>query len=257
MKLWHHFDQQNGGNDHRHEDHHQRVGHGFLDLGLEAFALFLVGRDPFQQGVQRAGLFTGIHQIAVQLIEVLRLFAQGRGEAVAGRDFLFDLVHQRTHGRVIEAFADNVERLQQRYAGFHHGRHLAREQGNVLGLDARADVEQRDGFLAHLAGVDALFAQLCLDQRRVLPAQLTGDFRAFAVGAFPGVNADFRCLDRHVQSLVTRLISSRLVMPCMALSRPEVRRSLKPSLRICSSMSSELPSAMINRCKSAVFFTTS
>ncbi|MNI42993.1 hypothetical protein D3C73_973090 [compost metagenome] len=203
LELRHHLDQQDSAHDDRHAHDDQRVGHGFLDLGLEAFAFFLVGRHPFQQGVQRAGLFPGVHQVAVQLVEILRFLAQGAGEAVARRYILFHLVDQLAHGRVIEAFTDDVEGLQQRHAGFHHGRHLPGEKGYVLGLDALAHVENRRGLPAHLAGFDTLFAQLRLDQRRVLAAQLARYLRAFPVCAFPAVDAGACCLDCHVQPFVT------------------------------------------------------
>ncbi len=257
FELRHDLDQQDPRDHCGDEDHCRWIGHGFLDLGLERFALFLVGRDPVQQRVQGTGLLAGVYQVAVQLVEILRALAQRRGEAVASGDFLLHLVHQLAHVGVVEAFANDVERLQQRHASLEHCRHLAGEEGDIQRLDALALAEYRGGFLAHLLRVDALFAQLCLDQRRALARQLATHFRAFAVLAFPSVNIGFDCLDRHVQSLVTRLISSRLVTPCITLSSPDVRRSLKPSLRICRSISSELPSAMINRCSSGVFLTTS
>ncbi|MCY1419119.1 hypothetical protein D9M71_347010 [compost metagenome] len=205
FELRHDIDQQDPGDNRRDEHHHQRVGHGFPDPGLEAFAFFLVGRDPLQKGVEGTGLLAGIHQVAIQLIEIPGLLAQGGGETAACRNFLFQFVHQLAHGRIVEALADDVEGLQQRHAGLHHRRHLPGEQGNVLGLDTLAHAENRMVFFANLARTDALLAQFRLDQRRVLSAEFAGHFCAFAVDAFPRIHADFRCLDRHVQSWVFRL----------------------------------------------------
>jgi len=68
--------------------------------------------------------------------------SRGCGKAIAGRDVLFNIVDQLAHVRVIDALADDVERLQQRHAGFHHGRHLPREQGDVHGRNLFAGAEQ-------------------------------------------------------------------------------------------------------------------
>src|SRR5690606_11338188 len=123
--------------------------------------------------------------------------------------------------------------------------------------DLLAGGKQRCGLLAHPGGVDALLAQLGLHQGGVGRAQLALHPRAAAVDAFPGKQAVLQCFLGHDYSLVTRLTSSRLVTPCMTLSRPEVRRSLKPSSRILAAISMELPSAMIRRCRAGVFLTTS
>ncbi|MNR09956.1 hypothetical protein D3C85_1261820 [compost metagenome] len=89
-ELWHHLHQQNARNQGRHQQHDQRVGHGLLDPHLEPLGLFLVARDPVQQGIQGAGLLAGIDQVAIQFIEVPGLVAQRRGQAAAPGDVLLE-----------------------------------------------------------------------------------------------------------------------------------------------------------------------
>ncbi|MNP11773.1 hypothetical protein D3C76_1039760 [compost metagenome] len=136
LKLRHHLHQQNARHQRRHQQHDHRVGHGLLDPRLEPFGLFLVGGDPVQQRIQSAGLLARIDQVAIEFIEMPRLVAHRRGKAAAPRHILLELAHQRAHVRVVEAFGDDVEGLQHGYAGFHHGRHLPGEQGDIGGLDA-------------------------------------------------------------------------------------------------------------------------
>ncbi|MDT4857962.1 hypothetical protein FQZ97_924080 [compost metagenome] len=75
MELRYHLDQQDGRNNDGHHYHRNGVVHGFLDLGLQCLGLFLIGGNAVQQGLQGAGLFAGIHQIAVKLVEVFRFLA--------------------------------------------------------------------------------------------------------------------------------------------------------------------------------------
>ncbi|MCY1300032.1 hypothetical protein D9M70_495900 [compost metagenome] len=155
------------------------------------FGLFLVGGDPVEQGLQGAGLFAGVHQVAVEIVEVLGLLAQRTGEAVAGRHLLLEFVYQLAHPWVVEAFADDVEALQQRHASPHHGCHLSGEQGDVHGFDLLAGAEQRDGLLAYPGRIDALLAQMGFYQGGVLATQFALDSGAFLVGTFPGKNTGF------------------------------------------------------------------
>ncbi|MCY1300742.1 hypothetical protein D9M70_503200 [compost metagenome] len=75
LELGNYLDQQNGGNDDGHHYYRDGVVHGLLDLGLQCLGLFLIGGNAVQQGLQGAGLFAGIHQIAVKLVEVFRFLA--------------------------------------------------------------------------------------------------------------------------------------------------------------------------------------
>jgi uncharacterized protein YerC len=116
----------------RHDEHGRRVDQRGLDLLLDRDGLFLVQRQAGQQFFQDTAGFAGLDQVAVQRVEVLRMLAKGRGQARAGLDVAADLVEQARHARVGAAAADDVEGLQQRHAGLHHRRQLAREDGDVL-----------------------------------------------------------------------------------------------------------------------------
>ena len=62
------------------------------------------------------------------------------------------------------SLADNIQRLNQRHAGLHHRRHLSGEDGDVAGFDLFLALAEQLGFLAHADRVDALLAQLDLDE---------------------------------------------------------------------------------------------
>jgi len=93
-----------------------------------------------------------------------------------------DVVEQLGHAGVGVATADDVKRLQQGYAGLHHGGHLAREQGDVLGLDLLARAHPA---LLDLGGQDALAAQGCLHLVFARGANLAAHDLAGTVLAFP------------------------------------------------------------------------
>ena len=98
-----------------------------------------MNRHALQQGFQCSGLFAGGHQVAKQLIEAARLFAQGVGQAGTCGNRLFQSLHQLTHSAVFEAFADDVEGLQQWNSGLQQRRKLASEQGDIRRFDRRCE----------------------------------------------------------------------------------------------------------------------
>ncbi|MCY1532265.1 hypothetical protein D9M68_675280 [compost metagenome] len=197
MELRNYLNQQNRGNDDSYYYHGNGVVHCLLDLGFQCLCLFLVGGDAIQQGFQCASLLTGVNQVAVKLVEIFGLLAQGVGQAVTGRDLLLHFFYQLAHGRLFEAFADDLEGLHQRHAGFHHGRHLPGEEGNVHRLDLLARTQQRRRFFAHLGGIDALLAKLRFHQCGILAGDFTFDLGAFLIGAFPGEGTCFQRFFRH------------------------------------------------------------
>lgn len=75
-----------------------------------------MNRHPFEQCFQGACLFACGNQVAIQVIKVTRLFAQRCCQATTGGNLLLQAFYQRAHLPVFEAFADDVERLQQRNA---------------------------------------------------------------------------------------------------------------------------------------------
>ncbi|MDT4849306.1 hypothetical protein FQZ97_834230 [compost metagenome] len=110
---------------------------------------------------------------------------------------MLDFFDQLAHGRFLEALADNLEGLHQRYASLHHGRHLPGEKGDVQRLDLLARVQQRGRLLAYLGRVDSLLAQLRLHQGGVLAADFPSDLGAFLIGTFPGEGTCFQRFFRH------------------------------------------------------------
>jgi len=83
-------------------------------------------------------------------------------QAHAGFDIGLDGHQQAGYRRVAVALADDVESLQQRNTGFHHGGQLAGEQRDVLfGYRSTA----ANALLLDFDDLDALAAQHCIDLR--------------------------------------------------------------------------------------------
>ena len=76
FELRNHEDQQDDRDDDGHDHDRGRIEEGLLDLLLEGLGLFLVGRDLVEQRFQRTGLFAGLDQVHVQIVEIQRVLAQ-------------------------------------------------------------------------------------------------------------------------------------------------------------------------------------
>ena len=185
LKLRHHEVQQDAGHDHRHHQDGNRVGHGLAHLFLQRLGFFLVGGNLFEQRFQGAGLFAGIDQVHVQLVEVQGVLAQGLRERGAALDVGLDAQHHLAHGRFVVTATDDLQRLHQRHAGGEHGRDLAAEHGDVEGVDLALALGEQGRGLAHRDGVDALLAQAELDEVGSRPTRLALDAVAFAIKALP------------------------------------------------------------------------
>ena len=110
------------------------------------------------------------------------MLAEGRRQRGAGLDVLADVGQQLGQARVGTAPGDDVEGLQQRHAGAHHRRQLAREHGDVLLLDGLA---ARAAPLLDLGDQDALAPQRGADDGFAAGAHLAAHDLAVAVLAFP------------------------------------------------------------------------
>jgi hypothetical protein len=99
--------------------------------------LFLVERQAVQQLLQDAAGFAGLDQVAVQRVEVLRVLAEGRGQAVP----VSTSARMSLSRRVRRGWRCRARRCRRPAAAArrpHHGGQLAREDGDVLGLDRLA-----------------------------------------------------------------------------------------------------------------------
>ena len=133
-----HEDHDHRGNDECNHDHRGRIEQRGLDLALDGEDFFLIGGKTVQQGVQNTGCLSRSHQVTEQLVEIQRVFAESLIERAAGLDFGLDVQQQLGHRRIAVALADDVEGLQQRHAGLHHGGELASEQSDVFFGDLAA-----------------------------------------------------------------------------------------------------------------------
>src|SRR5580765_3873306 len=180
----------------------------------------------------------------------------------AALDVRLDLEQEPLHRGLVVARANDLERLHERDAGAQHGRELAAEDGDVAGVDLAAG-PGCGGLLLDAGGGDALAAQFaahCLFARGHGAAL---DFLALAVAPLPVEGhvafdgADGSASLRHgAYSIVTLLISARLVRPALTFSSPERRRSHTPSLAAWSAMSMALPPFMMMRPMASVHSIT-
>src|SRR5258708_3291934 len=154
------------GDDEGHYDDRDGVEKCRLDLAFDREDLFLVSCKAVEQAVQDTGLFAGAYQVAEQRVEVQRVLAERDIQAVARFDLVLDVHGEFADRRIRMALADDIEGLKQGHTGFHHGRELPSEQGNVLVRNPAAA---------------AAFLAFDLQDRDALPAQL-GYHDIFAAG---------------------------------------------------------------------------
>ena len=62
---------QNDHDGHEHEEHDARIHHGATHLAFELHVLFVVDREPIEDGIEDAAHLAGLNQIGVECIEYL------------------------------------------------------------------------------------------------------------------------------------------------------------------------------------------
>ena len=123
------------------------------------------------------------HQVAEQRVEIQGVLLERLLQARARFDVGLDVEQQLRHRGVAVALADDIEGLQQRHARLHHGRHLPREERDVLlGDPAAAQPLSLD-----LDDPDALAAQRRVDLGFPRRTDLSAHGLAGPVLADPGV----------------------------------------------------------------------
>ena len=173
----------------------------------------------------------------------------------AAFDVGLDVEQELLHRRLVVAGADDLEGLHQRNARAQHGGELAAEYRDVAGVDLAAERVNAVRLLLDAGGGDALAAQLAAHRLLVLRDRRPLTFwplRFLSLPdheghvAFDGTDCG-ASLRHSAYSIVTLLISSRLVSPALTFSSPARRRSQTPSLMAWSLMSMALPPAMMMR----------
>ena len=205
------------------------------------------------------------------------MLAKCRRQTGARFDIRSNVGQQTCEPRVRAAPRDDVERLNQRHTGTHHGRKLARENGDVFLLDGLAAAHAA---LFHLGDQDALATQAGAHHGLTAGAHFTAN--ELAVLVFALVLEDdffdvFRGCGRHGasedvlpamvigrsvelfeghHSFVHEMISSSVVTPERTLTKPDCRKSRTPSRCACLAMSTAVPSAKMMRWISSVIGIT-
>ncbi len=141
LELRDHEQQQDDGDDDGHDHDGRGVEERLLDLLLEGLGFFLVGRNLVEQRFQRAGLFAGLHEVHVEVVEVQRMLRERFVQGSTAFDVRLDVENELLHRRLVIATADDVEGLDQRNTGSEHGRELTAEYRDVFGLDLSAGLE--------------------------------------------------------------------------------------------------------------------
>ncbi len=136
------------------------------------------------------------------------------------------------------AIANDLECLDHRNTGGHHGRQLSGKNCDIFVTDPSAGSEKVTLGLDPCWG-DALSSEVGSQSRLIGGERLAAHLLAAFVLAFPNkLDFFFACGSRNrhtsilalsIYSIVTLLISSKLVTPTFTFSNPERRRFQMPS----------------------------
>ena len=91
IELRDYEDQQDQRDDDRNHQHGCRVEQGLLDLLLESFGLFLVGRHLVEQVLERTSLLAGLDEVDVEVVEIQRVLGQRLMQRAAALDVELDI----------------------------------------------------------------------------------------------------------------------------------------------------------------------
>ena len=133
-----------GGDD----DDRDRIDHRGLDLALQLDVLLDVGREALENRVEDAARLARGNHVGEQRVEGLRMLLHRVGERRAALDVAARREDDRGEVLVLFLRAEDLEALHQRQAGVDHHRELAREDGQVLGVDALGFASARLGAAA-------------------------------------------------------------------------------------------------------------
>src|SRR5690606_17817962 len=76
LELRNDEDQQNGSHNESNHNDCRWIEQCLLDLLLQRFGFFFISGDLVEQRVQNPGLLAGLHQVAVERVEVQRMLGQ-------------------------------------------------------------------------------------------------------------------------------------------------------------------------------------
>jgi hypothetical protein len=159
-----------------------RVEQRGLDLALDGEDLFLVGREALEQGIQDPACSPAATRLQYRASKYSGYLRNACDSELPVSTSALMSSSSLATARVGVAAPDDVERLEQRHAGFHHRRELAREQGDVLLGNLAAHLEARllDARVHH-----ALAAQAGLNDGLARRAHFAANRLAIPVLSFP------------------------------------------------------------------------
>src|SRR5450830_518947 len=175
-----------------HEDReradHERVDHRRLDGAADAVFLLELRGEAVEHLVEDTAELAGADHADVQASEHLGVLGERVGEADAGLYVGADLADDLGELLVGSLLLEDVQAAQHREAGVDHGGELPREDGEVLGFDAAADLDLADAALdlVEVEDGEALVAQRGGDGGFALAVGLAGGLRASLVDCLVG-----------------------------------------------------------------------
>lgn len=136
---------------HRDDDDRRRVDHRRDDVAAQLDDLLDVGRKTLEDEVEDAARLARLDHVDEEVVEDLRVLRHRGGESGAFLDVLPGLRQDAGEVFVLLLLREDFETLHERQAGVNHHRELAREDGEVFGLDLLALAgDLRHGDLAPL-----------------------------------------------------------------------------------------------------------
>ena len=185
-------DHDDGDSANRHQHDGRRVDHRRDDVLLELDDLLDEGREALENQVQDAARLAGLDHVRVELVEDLRVARHRRRQGRALLHVLPHLLQGLLEVFVLLLLRQNVQALHEGQAGVNHHGELAREDGEVLGLDSLRPADLGDADLAPLLldgrERDLLAAQDLAQRLAVLRDALADDDLVEPVAAFEDVS---------------------------------------------------------------------
>ena len=173
-------------NDHGDAQNGDGVEQRLLDLLLQRLRFFLVRGDFVEQGLERTGLFAGLHEIDEKVVEIQGEFRERFMQRAAALDARFDVEHQLLHRWLFVTVADDLECLHHRDAGGHHGGELTAEHGDIFVGDLAAG-PKRIALRFYARGGNALTPQIGAQRGFIGGKGLAANLVSALVLAFPKI----------------------------------------------------------------------
>src|SRR5581483_9756861 len=149
------------------EENDGRIDHRAAKLALQLHRLFVVNGETIENRVEDAADLARLNEVAIELVEDLRVLAERVAEGRTAFDAALDVAKDAAEELVVGLVGEDVEALHDRETGVDHRREEARERDEVLLRNPGPDLERRqidvERLLAHARRHELHRAELRLD----------------------------------------------------------------------------------------------